>query len=125
VSCDYLNEGASPTRRNAALGHDEVAPVGERLLPDDRPDGQPSDRELADACLRGCTQAWKDLVRRHADLVYTVARRSGLTGAEADEVFHDAWARLWEHLPEMRDGARLKPWLLTTTARLALERRAR
>jgi RNA polymerase sigma factor (sigma-70 family) len=87
-----------------------------------------SDQALVEACLRGESAAWESLVRRYANLVYSVARRYGLDQDDAADVFQNTWATLWERLAEVRDRSKLGPWLLTVTGRLAyqaVERRQR
>ena len=87
-----------------------------------------SDTALVEACLRGEADAWEQLVRRYAGLVYSVARRYGLGEEDAADVFQGTWSALWERLAEVRNRARLGPWLITVAGRLAyqqLERRQR
>jgi RNA polymerase sigma factor (sigma-70 family) len=83
-------------------------------------DGTPGDAELVDACMRGEAEAWERLVRRHAGLVYSVARRFGLDDDDSADVFQGTWSALWEGLGEVRDRTRLTAWLLTVAGRLAM-----
>ena len=85
-----------------------------------RANDSPSDLELTEACLRGEAEAWERLVRRHAGLVYSAARRFGLDDDAAADVFQDTWSALWESLGEVRDRTRLTAWLLTVASRLSL-----
>jgi RNA polymerase sigma factor (sigma-70 family) len=80
----------------------------------------PTDAQLVEGCLRGDAEAWEQLVRRHAGLVYSVARRFGLDDDDAADVFQGTWSALWEGLDEVRDRTRLTAWLLTVASRLAL-----
>lgn len=87
-----------------------------------------TDAELVAACLRGEAEAWEQLVRRYAALVYSIARRYGLDADDAADVFQNTWSALWERLPDVRDHTRLGPWLITVAGRLAyqqVERRQR
>ena len=79
--------------------------------------GTESDQELIAACLHGDTRAWETLVRRYANLVYSVPLRCGLSEDDAADVFQDTWSIVWEHLDELRDRSRLGPWLLTVVGR--------
>src|SRR5919198_1726963 len=72
-----------------------------------------SDTALVEACLRGEADAWEQLVRRYAGLVYSVARRYGLGEEDAADVFQGTWSALWERLTEVRNRARLGPLLIT------------
>lgn len=87
-----------------------------------------SDVELVEACLRGKPEAWELLVRRYANLVYSVARRYRLDDDDAADVFQNTWSALWERLPEVRDHERLGSWLIRVSGRLSyqqIERRQR
>lgn len=86
------------------------------------------DTALVEACLRGEADAWEGLVRRYAGLVYSVPRRYGLSEEDAADVFQGTWSALWERLTEVRNRARLGPWLITVAGRMAyqqVERRQR
>jgi RNA polymerase sigma factor (sigma-70 family) len=85
-------------------------------------------RGLIAACLRGDRDAWEELVRSHAGLVYTVLRRCGLGEDEADDLFQDVWVAAWDGLARVRDERALPGWLATIAARTgtrALRRRVR
>jgi RNA polymerase sigma factor (sigma-70 family) len=85
-------------------------------------------RGLIAACLRGDQDAWEELVRSHAGLVYTVIRRCGLGEDEAADVFQEVWVAAWDGLARVRDERALAGWLATIAARTgtrALRRRVR
>jgi RNA polymerase sigma factor (sigma-70 family) len=84
-----------------------------------------SDSQLVEECLRGSAEAWEKLVRKHANLVYGVARRYGLDQDDAADVFQNTWSALWERLSEVRDRSRLGPWLITVAARHAYQQHQR
>jgi RNA polymerase sigma factor (sigma-70 family) len=79
-----------------------------------------SDPELVDACRRGDSRAWHELVRRYRRLVYGVPRIFGLQPADADEVFQQTFVSLLRSLPRLRDPERLEAWLVTTAKRNSL-----
>jgi RNA polymerase sigma factor (sigma-70 family) len=86
------------------------------------------DGELVEACLRGEPEAWENLVRRYAGLVYSVARRYGLHEDDTADVFQNTWSALWEGLEELRDRRRIASWLLVVAGRLSyrqIQRRRR
>ncbi len=86
-----------------------------------------TDLQLLAACQAGDAAAWATLVRRYQRLVYAVVRRAGLDEHTAHDVFQTVFTRLLEHLPRIRDGARVQAWLVTTAKRevLALWRHSR
>jgi RNA polymerase sigma factor (sigma-70 family) len=82
-----------------------------------------SDRELVARCRRGDDAAWAALVERYARYVHAIAVRAfGLTGGDAEDVFQEAFARTYEHLDRLRDDDAIRPWLASTTRRLAIDR---
>lgn len=76
-----------------------------------------SDAEVVQACLDGDQRAWNELTDRFGRLVYSVARRYGLSGADADDVFQDVFTILYRKLGTVRDRSRLAAWLVSTTLR--------
>lgn len=78
---------------------------------------------LADLISRaggGDQQAWRDLVNRYANLVWSVARSHRLDHADAADVCQTTWLRLAEHLGSLREPSRLPGWLATTARRESL-----
>jgi RNA polymerase sigma factor (sigma-70 family) len=78
-----------------------------------------SDTGLVQACLDGNEAAWSELVEKYQRLVLSVARRCGLTDADADDVFQIVFTTLFRRLEGLRDQTRLSSWLITTTYREA------
>lgn len=76
-----------------------------------------SDPALVHACLDGDETAWETLVERYGRLVYAIARRSGVSAEDADDVFQVVFTTLFRRLPGLRDQTRLSSWLITTTHR--------
>lgn len=69
------------------------------------------DDVLVTACLEGSERAWTALIRRYRRLVYSIPVNFGLSAAEADEVFQEVNAKLYENLPRLRDRKSLPAWL--------------
>lgn len=74
---------------------------------------------LVAACLRGDQDAWEAIVRLHANLVYAVIRRCGISGDEAADLFQEVWVAAWDGLASLRDERVLAGWLATIAARQA------
>jgi len=87
--------------------------------------GQAATLALIEACLRGDEEAWEGLIRRYSSLIYSVALRSGLTEAEAGDVFQEVCINLWRSLDQVRDQTKLDSWLITVSARLAWQQSRR
>ena len=76
-----------------------------------------ADPDLIRACLKGQAAAWKALINRYAALIYSLCLRSGLSQADAEDVFQDVCVILLDHLGDLRDAKRLAGWLVSTTKR--------
>lgn len=76
-----------------------------------------SDDALVRACLEGANGAWESLVRAYAPLVYSIARRHGLTQHEAEDVSQSVFTSLLQSLPSLRDGQSLAKWLIVVAKR--------
>jgi RNA polymerase sigma factor (sigma-70 family) len=76
--------------------------------------------ELITRAAAGAEDAWHELVRRHAPVVWAVARTHRLDGADAADVSQNTWMALAEHLPRIRKPERVPAWLATTARRECL-----
>lgn len=76
--------------------------------------------ELITRAGAGDDDAWHELVRRHAAIVWAVTRAHRLRGADAADASQNTWAALAEHLPKLRRPDRLPAWLATTARRECL-----
>jgi len=77
----------------------------------------PPDSQLIAACIAGDASGWDRLITRYQGLIYTLARRMGMSSADADDVFQNVCLRLYQHLADLRDTRRLAAWLISTTRR--------
>jgi RNA polymerase sigma-70 factor (ECF subfamily) len=86
------------------------------LSPDD-------DAAVVAGCRRGDPEAWSELVARYSRYVYAIATQGfGLSSADAEEVFQEAFTRTYTHLSSLREDVALRPWLAQVTRRLAIDR---
>lgn len=85
--------------------------------PKNSPSRHASDPALIQACLRGDEQAWSDLVERYSQLIYSVARRNGLSPEDSDDVVQTVFTIVLRRLEALQDQTRLSSWLITTTYR--------
>ena len=102
-----------------------MSPGPDDALPPRGPHGRGPRRGLVRACLRGDQDAWEELVRSHAGLVYTVIRRCGLGEDEAADLFQEVWVAAWDGLRSVQDERALAGWLATIAARTATRARRR
>jgi RNA polymerase sigma-70 factor (ECF subfamily) len=81
------------------------------------------DAAVVAGCRRGDPAAWSELVERYSRYVYAIATQGfGLSRADAEEVFQDAFTRTYTHLSTLREDDALRPWLAQVTRRLAIDR---
>ncbi len=79
--------------------------------------------ELVAECRAGRAAAWREIVSRHGQLVFGVARACGLQAADAEDVFQQTFAELARSIARLREPDRLDAWLVTTARRAAIRLR--
>jgi RNA polymerase sigma-70 factor (ECF subfamily) len=71
-------------------------------------------------------RAFEELVGRHLDRTYALARRLTGSDSEADDVTQEVFTRAWLKAPTWRPGqARFSTWLYRVTANLSVDVRRR
>jgi RNA polymerase sigma-70 factor, ECF subfamily len=73
----------------------------------------------------GDREAFEELVRRHADHLYAVVRRLGLSRDTAEEVTQEAFVRAWRGIGSFEGQARFFTWLYRIGLNEAKRRLAR
>jgi RNA polymerase sigma factor (sigma-70 family) len=83
----------------------------------------PSDAELVARCRAGDADAWRELVERFSRYVYAIAVQAfRLSEHDAEDVFQDVFARIYERLDQLRDDEALRPWIAQLARRTCLDR---
>jgi RNA polymerase sigma factor (sigma-70 family) len=85
-------------------------------------------RSLVDRCRRGDREAWNELVEEYSRYVYAIIMRGyRLSESDAEDVFQDVFARVFERLETLRDDEALRGWIAQVTRNLCADhlRRAR
>jgi RNA polymerase sigma factor (sigma-70 family) len=77
--------------------------------------------KLLDKCRNGDANAWSVLVDRFSALVYSVARKHGLSDDDAADVFQTTFQALHGSIDRIQAGASLPKWLSVTAARESLK----
>jgi RNA polymerase sigma factor (sigma-70 family) len=81
-----------------------------------------SDAELVARCRNGDAAAWDELVERFSRYVLAIATRAyGLREADAEDVFQDVFARIWERLDTLRNDDAFRPWVAQLTRRCCVD----
>jgi RNA polymerase sigma factor (sigma-70 family) len=82
-----------------------------------------SDARLVALCRRGDEDAWGALVDRFSRYVYAIAVQAfRLTEHDADDVFQEVFARVFERLDTLREDEAVRPWIAQLTRRLCIDR---
>ncbi|MET0672164.1 MAG: RNA polymerase sigma factor [Microbacterium pygmaeum] len=91
-----------------------------------RPGGPGSDRFrtiadeiLAERAADGDAEAFEALIRRYGPLMKAYVARIVGSHAAADDVLQEAFYTAWRKLPELRDPAAVKAWLMRIAGRIA------
>jgi len=81
-----------------------------------------SDAALVARCRTGDEAAWAELVNRFSRYVYAIATKGfGLRADDAEDVFQEVFARVFERLDTLRDGDALRPWIAQLARRCSID----
>src|SRR6185436_16546539 len=82
-----------------------------------------SDAALVARCRAGDEGAWAELVERFSRYVYAIAVQAfRLSPQDAEDVFQEVFARVYQHLDRLRDDAAIRPWIAQLTRRVCIDR---
>ena len=82
-----------------------------------------TDAELVSRCRAGDQAAWNELVERFSRYVYAISVQAfRLPPADAEDVFQEVFARVYEHLDRLRSDDAVRPWIAQLTRRLCIDR---
>jgi RNA polymerase sigma-70 factor (ECF subfamily) len=82
-----------------------------------------SDAELVVQCRAGDAAAWNELVERFSRYVYAITSQAfRLSQHDAEDVFQEVFARVYEHLDRLRNDEAIRPWIAQLTRRLCIDR---
>ncbi len=84
---------------------------------------QLTDAVLVARCREGDDEAWRELVERFSRYVYAIAVQGfRLPPHDAEDVFQDVFARVYERLDSLREDNAVRPWIAQLTRRLCIDR---
>lgn len=98
------------------------APCIQRRITPDCP-STVDDRDIIARVLAGERDIFHVLVERHASPLYSTLRAQLGNREDAREVFQETWLRAFAGLDTLRDGTRLRAWLVTIALNLVRARR--
>jgi RNA polymerase sigma-70 factor (ECF subfamily) len=96
----------------------EAPALGAAALSTDSPDAQ-----LVARCRTGDEEAWRLLVERFSRYVYAICVQAfRLPEHDAEDVFQEVFARVYEKLETLRDDEAFRPWVGQLTRRCCIDR---
>jgi len=82
-----------------------------------------SDARLVARCREGDGDAWRELVERFSRYVYAIAIQAfRLPEHDAEDVFQEVFARVYERLDTLRADDAIRPWIAQLTRRVCIDR---
>ncbi len=66
--------------------------------------------------------AFNELVTRHYSLAFRLCARVLGNAADAEDVVQEAFVKLWNNPPQLRDGGALRAWIMRVGRNLAIDR---
>src|ERR671932_2002111 len=82
-----------------------------------------SDAELVARCRAGDHGAWSELVDRFSRYVFAICVQAfRLREHDAEDVFQEVFARVYEHLDSLRNDAAIRPWIAQLTRRVCVDK---
>ena len=82
-----------------------------------------TDAQLVSRCRSGDQAAWNELVERFSRYVYAISTQAfRLPAQDAEDVFQEVFARVYEHLDRLRSDEAIRPWIGQLTRRLCIDR---
>src|SRR5690348_9544168 len=82
-----------------------------------------SDGEIVARCRAGDSLAWNELVERFSRYVYAICSQGfRFTQHDAEDVFQDVFAKIYEQLGKLRDDEAIRPWIAQLTRRICIDR---
>jgi RNA polymerase sigma factor (sigma-70 family) len=79
--------------------------------------------QLVARCREGDEEAWAALVERFSRYVYAIATQGfRLPQHDAEDVFQEVFAKVYERLDSLRNDEAIQPWLAQLTRRVCVDR---
>jgi RNA polymerase sigma factor (sigma-70 family) len=82
-----------------------------------------TDAQLVSRCRSGDQAAWNELVERFSRYVFAICVQAfRLSTEDAEDVFQEVFARVYQHLDRLRSDDSIRPWIAQLTRRLCIDR---
>jgi RNA polymerase sigma factor (sigma-70 family) len=83
------------------------------------------DERLIKECLEGDDDAWRALVGRYKNLVYSIPRKLAFSPSDTNDIFQQVWLQLISTLPTLREPKSLPAWIIKVTSHACFQLSAR
>jgi RNA polymerase sigma-70 factor (ECF subfamily) len=84
--------------------------------------GNENDRDMVDRCRQGNDEAWRELVDRFSQKVYSVAYHFTLKREDAEELSQEIFLKVFENLHRYDGGFPLIAWIASLSRNLCIDR---
>ncbi len=83
---------------------------------------QPSPLKLIEACRRGDSQAWSELLRGSRGLVYSICAQYAHAPEDVEDLMQEVLLRIWQRLGDYNpERGELKAWIATLARNLCVD----
>ena len=84
--------------------------------------GNENDSDMVDRCRQGNDEAWRELVDRFSQKVYSVAYHFTLKREDAEELSQEIFLKIFENLHRYDGGFPLIAWIASLSRNLCIDR---
>lgn len=75
-----------------------------------------TDEHLIKECVAGNEDAWRTLIYRYKNLVFSIPRKLGFSSSDANDIFQQVCLQLVSSLPTLREAKGLPAWIIKVTS---------
>ena len=81
------------------------------------------DTRLVRECLSGSEEAWRALIFRYKNLIFSIPLKYGFSADDSTDIFQAVCLDLLSELPKLREAKALPKWIMQITAHKCFHRR--
>ena len=70
-----------------------------------------TEAEIIQACLEGQEKGYRELYQRYGSVLLAIAHRYAMDGFSAEDIFQEAFIKIFKKIPEFRGGGSFEGWL--------------
>lgn len=75
-----------------------------------------TDAELVAVCMQAEPQAWKELVHRYSNLIYSIPlKKCSFCPEDAEDIYQSVFETVFEKLCTLEDPGKLRAWIISIT----------